>query len=41
VYGDPASPIIVPLSPSAIGTQLQNILSRILLAPVRLYESFE
>ena len=41
VYGDPASPIIVPLSPSAIGTQLQNILSRILLAPVKLIESFE
>ncbi len=41
VYGDPASPTIVPLSPSAIGSQLQNILSRILLAPVRLLESFE
>lgn len=38
VYGNPSSPIIVPLDPSAIGTQLYTIMERIIKAPVKFLE---
>ncbi len=41
VYGNPSSPIIVPLDPTAIGTQLYSIMNRIISAPLKLYESFQ
>lgn len=41
VYGNPSSPIIVPLDPSAIGAQLLSIMNRIITAPLKLFESFK
>lgn|GEM_PF-5086130 len=41
VYGNPSSPIIVPLDPSAIGVQLYSIMNRIISAPLKLFESFK
>jgi hypothetical protein len=39
VYGNPSSPIIVPLAPSAVGAQLLSIMNRIITAPLKLFES--
>lgn len=41
VYGTTSNPIIVPLDPSAIGTQLLTIMTRIISAPVKLFEIFK
>lgn len=38
VYGDPSSPIIVPLDPSAVGSHLYSIMERIVKAPFKLFE---
>jgi len=41
VYGDYKNPIIVPLDPTAVGSQLLGILNRIIEAPAKLIESFQ